>query len=473
MLDFYKQLEVETKLQEAMEKLEKLAQEQKNESQKNNQDNPAQTPEQAQKQQEKLNEKFDELKKDIDQAEQKNDELNEKMELPKTDENEKEIDKKQDDAKEKLSGKDKKGASKDQKDAADEMEKMAQTMKEKMESQKMEALEMDIKSLRMILENLVKASFKQEDLINRLKDNTTYSPAYIKIAQEQQQLKEDTKLIEDSLVALSRRVMALESYITKEMAALNGSLAKTTDALEDRNTENARTRQQYAMTNYNNLAVMLSEMLKKMQEQQAEGKMSGSGSCNKPGSSKGKKPSLGKLSQMQKGLNKQMKDGKEKGQSPGKTGKDGKSGMGGTGGMSSSQYAQMVAQQQAIRQELQRITEEQTKTGNPTGELRELAKKMEQTETELFNKRLNTETLNRQEEIMTRLLESEKAQRERDQDEQRKSNTAQELQRPTPPNLEKFRQQKLKEMEYYKTQMPNFSPFYKSKVEQYLIQINK
>ena len=474
MLDFYKQLEVESKLQESLEKLEKIAEEQQKESEKNQQNNEQKNPaEQAQKDQKNLNEKFDEVKKDIAEAEQKNEELKEPMEMPETKDAEKEVDKKQDDAQDKLNGGDKKGAAKDQKDAAEEMKKMAESIKNKMQSQKQEALEMDIKSLRMILENLVKASFRQEDLINRLKENTTYSPVYIKIAQEQQKLKEDTRLIEDSLVALSRRIMALQSYITKEMGSINLNLAQTTDALEDRYTDVARTRQQYTMTSYNNLAVMLSEMLQKMQEQKAEGDKPGSGSCNKPGSGKGKKPSLGKLNQMQKGLNKQMKDGKDKGQSPGKTGKDGKTGSMGMGGMSSSQYAQMVAQQQAIRQELQRITDEQTKNGAPTGELRELAKKMEQTETELLNKQITNETLNRQQEIMTRLLESEKAQQEREQDNQRKSNTAQDQSKPTPPNLEKFKQQKLKEFEQYKTAMPNFNPFYKAKVEQYLIQVNQ
>ena len=46
-------------------------------------------------------------------------------------------------------------------------------------------------------------------------------------------------------------------------------------------------------------------------------------------------------------------------------------------------------------------------------------KKMEQTETELVNKVITQETIKRQQEIMTKLLEHEKAEREKELDEKR------------------------------------------------------
>ena len=49
---------------------------------------------------------------------------------------------------------------------------------------------------------------------------------------------------------------------------------------------------------------------------------------------------------------------------------------------------------------------------------------MEQTETDLVNKIINNETIKRQKEILTRFLESEKAEKERELDEKRESNEA-------------------------------------------------
>jgi hypothetical protein len=49
---------------------------------------------------------------------------------------------------------------------------------------------------------------------------------------------------------------------------------------------------------------------------------------------------------------------------------------------------------------------------------------MDKIETDLVNKRLTKEMLKRQQQILTRLLEHEKAEREREQDEQRQAESA-------------------------------------------------
>lgn len=51
---------------------------------------------------------------------------------------------------------------------------------------------------------------------------------------------------------------------------------------------------------------------------------------------------------------------------------------------------------------------------------------MNKIEIDLVNKKLNNETLNRQKDIMTRLLEAEKSDRQRDQDQKRQAETARE-----------------------------------------------
>jgi hypothetical protein len=80
-------------------------------------------------------------------------------------------------------------------------------------------------------------------------------------------------------------------------------------------------------------------------------------------------------------------------------------------------------------------------------------KEMEQTEKELVNKFINQQTMHRQQEIMTRLLESERAEIQREKEEKRESKTAQDVP-PIPPS--KLLDEKLKLNYFYKNKVNNY-----------------
>ena len=184
--------------------------------------------------------------------------------------------------------------------------------------------------------------------------------------------------------------------------------------------------------------------------------MPGSQMCQKPG---GQRQSMSSLRQMQKQLNdkmsemsQQMKEGKNP---------RGESGM-------SKELAQMAAQQAALREALRKLNDELNKDGKKgMGNLEQLQKQMEQTETELVNKQLTNEMLKRQQEILTRLLEAENAERQRETDNKRESNAANDMVKQLPPEIEEYLRKKQAELELYKTVPPNLKPFYRDLVEDY------
>jgi hypothetical protein len=92
---------------------------------------------------------------------------------------------------------------------------------------------------------------------------------------------------------------------------------------------------------------------------------------------------------------------------------------------------------------------------------------MEETETDLVNKIISDETIKRQKEILTRLLESEKAEKERDWDEKRESNEAKNEIYSNPAKFFEYNRIKIKELELLKTVPPSLKPFYKNKVNEY------
>jgi hypothetical protein len=368
---------------------------------------------------------------------------------------------------EELSKNNKQKASDSQKDAADKMKQLAKKMKEDQMSGESDELDLNIRALRQILENLVTVSFKQENTMEKLKRTSTNDPQYVALTQVQKNIKDDMKLIEDSLFALSKKVVEIKSIVNREMGKVNEQIERTILLLADRRTADASVRQQYAMTSINNLALLLTEILDQLQaEQNAK-----QGENNKPGKKPGKKSGKGKsgqsLSKMQEQLNKQIEEMKN-GQNPG-----GQKGKGQQKGSQAEQLAKMAAQQQAIRSAMSQLEKEMNKNGNGgnSNQINQLKKEMEKTESDLYNRNISQETINRQKEIMTRLLEAEKAAREREFDDKREAKSPNENFEKTNIRFEEYKKEKMKEIELIKTVPPNLTPYYKDKVNQYFKQI--
>ena len=126
----------------------------------------------------------------------------------------------------------------------------------------------------------------------------------------------------------------------------------------------------------------------------------------------------------------------------------------------------MAAEQERIRRALHDMQETlKQEGGKPLGN--DLPGKMEQTELDLVNKQLTEQTIRRQKEILTRLLESEKSMREQELDEERKGEAAKDYQKDIPKEFEEYLRLKEKEVELLKTVPPKLYPYYKKEVNEY------
>ena len=202
---------------------------------------------------------------------------------------------------------------------------------------------------------------------------------------------------------------------------------------------------------------------KKKQQKNQQNKQSKSNGKGKPKPKPGSgKPSMSQLKKMQEEMTKQMKEGINKNGSsqPGK------------GQMGSEQFARMAAQQMAIRQQMQKmlsqmdaLEKEKLGGGKSLGDLQKL---MEETEKELFNKRLTQETIMRQQDILTRLLEHEKAEKKQEQEQKREAEQGKEKPRPSPQYLEQLNQKRKKETEILQSVPAEMQPYYKQKAIEYL-----
>jgi hypothetical protein len=473
-LEMLKRLQVNEKIDDLEKQLKELAKEQ--DELKKNIENKKISDEKSVKKQEEINKKFDQLKDDLKKLNELNKDLDSPMNLGDTKEQEEKISNELNESKESLENGKNKKAGDSQKKASDQMEQLADQLDKQQQKANQKQQEEDMDALRNILESLMTLSFDQEELMNKIGRVSTSDPAYRKYGRRQRRIIDDTKIVKDSLLALAKRQPKIASFIDKELNAIATNHQASIEDIDDHRKKDLGKHQQLVMTSYNNLALLLNEALQSMQSQM-QSQMQGSGSCNNPGKGRpkpGSSMSTGdmkemlkkQLEQMQKGPNPGgQKEGDKPGDKPGS-----KPGNGGQNmlGLGNKEIAKMAAEQTAIRQRLEQLRNDMNKEGQGLGnKLNPLIKELEQQEKDLINRNINKEMLNRQRDIMTRLLESEKALMERGFEEKRESKSGKEENFGNKIRFDEYNKQKLKQIEILKSVDPTYKKYYKDKANQY------
>lgn len=452
-LKLFKQMQLEQKLNNVAENLEKQAESLEKQAEESEKKNEA--SQEQQQQQEKSEKDFkdtqDQLNELKEQAEKDN------LDKPELSEKEQsEVEKDMKEATKSMKSNQGKQASSKQKKSAKSMRAMSKEMKESMQSSEMQEMQENMDDLRNILDNLITLSFSQERVMKDFRGMSLQDPRVTKLSQEQLKLQDDAKIIEDSLNALASRVVQIQSFVTRELTNMKSYMDESVQQLRDRRLSMASSKQQFAMTSINNLSLMLSDVLKNMQQQMNAMAMPGKGK----GSKKGENPSG--VGDMQKQLNAKMQQMQ----------KGGKSGRG-----LSEELSQMAAEQAMIRQMLKKL--EENAKGTEAGkqqekQVKDLLEKMDESETDLVNKRVNPNLINRQNEILTRLLESEKAFKQQEEDPKRQAEAAKTAKRSTPAFFDTINQNsKTKQVEVLRSVTPNYTLFYKKEANQYLQKVSK
>jgi hypothetical protein len=457
-LEMFKQLEFEKKLDNIIDNMKELAKKQEELSEKTLKKEESQ--DKLQEEQKKLNEEFKQLEKEMNELKELNETLENKKEMEDTGKEQQEINEEQQNSSDQLGNDQNKKAGESQKNAAKKMEALSKKLAESQKKAQEAEGEENMEDLRAVLENLITLSFDQEALMKDFRKVNSSDPRFVALSQKQLKLKDDSKIIEDSLMALAKRVFQINSFVTREVSTMKNYMDESIEALRDRDPNQVipltTGKQQFAMTSMNNLALLLNDVLKQMQ-QQMKNAQQGNGQCKNPGNKpgKGQKPGMGNLGDLQKDLNQKIQALKQSG----KTGKE-----------LSQELAKLAAQQEMIRNA---IKDYQQKNGGGNNSLDQISKQMEKTETDLVNKQITQETQLRQQEILTRLLEAENAIRERDLDNKRESNTGKEIPNEIPPAFEKYLKAKEKQIDFLKTIPPSLNPYYKQEVNEYFQKIEK
>lgn len=439
-MELLKQLEVEQKAEELFQKLENLQekQDQLNEKLEDTKKNDQESMEDLAKKQEELAKEMEDLKKELEKLEEmkKDTQTPDKEEMDDLKQDAEEGQEDMQDASEQMQQKKKDNASDSQKKASEKMEEMKQSLQSMMASSQEQQDQQNLEDLRDLLENLLRLSFRQEDVRDEVKGLRQNDPQLFAKEVDQKQLQDDMYMVKDSLDALAKRVFQIEKFVTDESRQILKSMAAASTSMDNKRMGRITEHQHQSMTSINNLANMLTDVMQQMQ-QQMKNQKGGMSMCKKPGGGKPNMQQIGKKQGELNGMMQQMMNGQ---------------------GMDPKKLAEMGKMQEALRKQL-KDAHDKIKGGEEggLGDMGKVMKDMKDTEDELKNKMLTEATMKRQRSILNRLLDSMKSVRETEQYEnKRKSKTGEDEERTSPDKLEieeyknRLRQEMLKsnQLEY-------------------------
>lgn len=400
-LELLKRYQVEENVLKLSEDLNELAEKQNslsNEIEKNDKENLL-------KNQEDLKKEFSGLSDEYKKVIEKNSDLKSPYRIDQFHENFKDLEKKFNDLEKDIPKGGKKKIINQQKDISRELQKLSDSMKKTFDEMEMQTLEMNLDDLRQLIDNLLIFSHNQEKIYLNTNKNLQSSPAFPGLVTNQSKIGNDFSMIEDSLRTLMDRVPQLNQLMFQEVDGINFNIEKVNDLMEQRNRREALKIQRFILNSANTLSLILSELMDQMQNQ-----MQGGGGGNSK---------TGKPDQVMQNLKKQQQKLKEQLEKLMKEMQ--KNGEKSEGEGLNEQIVKTLAEQEIFNQMLKEMQNSPGVSPETDKKLKEIKRLSDQNIDDLINKNISPELFNRNQKILTRLLDSEKAEKEREEEERRES----------------------------------------------------
>ncbi len=361
-------------------------------------DQEIQQQEQIQQQMQELSEKMEQLPeksplRQQDQIQQMSDEIKEKMDDldGRLREN---IEKMQDEAS------DPSELRQEQQDMSHDMGEMSQQLSDMRRQMDQETITINMQALRYILETLILLSEEQEDVAKRTSELSANSPGFIEQARRQRNITGQFHMITDSLYRVSTEIPQFSNRINDRKQEIQRHMDRTIDYLIDRNRSRATAQERSSLGGLNEIGTMVADLLDQlgqMDNGNGDGQMSMQQMMEQ----------MQNMSGDQQQLNQQIQDFINDLQGERLT-RD-----------HMERLEQMARQQNLIREQMKQLQ----RRGNLEGDrlmsdMERLAEEMEEAINELRGGSTDRQMVERQENILSRMLEVEESVHKRDEDEE-------------------------------------------------------
>ncbi len=399
--------------------------------------------------------KWDDLQDDLKKLMEKNSGINDPYQFENSSDDVQQISDKMKETENLLENGKNSKATKNMKGTSKMQKSLSQKLKNNLSQSMGAQLSVDIDNLIRLMNNLLDFSFQQEDLLTDYKRVGYRNPLFVKMIEKQAVLKEEYLLVQDSLLSLSEHSPQVAALIGNRIFDISDYLDQILEFATDRRKAQAISTQQKALTEVNELALFLSEALKQLMEQMANA-MPG----DQIGDQKGEKPSLSGMKSEQQSLKKMLEqmiqEMKEENGKPGSIEKLGK----------------FLQKQEMFQQNLREILQKGGIGDESENILREIMKLIDKTEGEVSNFSINSNTLKRQNRIISRLLKAENAQREKEFEKKRESKLGNYLKLSNPTEIFEYKRIRTDFEGVFNDSYVKMFDFYNKLYLDYMININ-
>jgi len=262
---------------------------------------------------------------------------------------------------------------------------------------------MAVDAMRKNLDDLLELSKEQEAMKDETGTLDPNSGRFRENARKQDDLRNGLESVANKLADLGKKSFAVNPEMTRSIGEAMQHMNQAMQQMEGRQPQSSSGQQGAAMSAMNRAAMAMQSAIDGMMQ----GGRGGSGMSGLMGQ-------LGSAADQQGGINE---------------GTRGAMGSGNGGGLSQEQqaaYGRLAGRQAAVRKTVEELSREAKNSGDFSkllGDLDKIAQEMQEVQTDLEQNNVNPNTIQKQDRILSRLLESQQSMRERDYEKRRTSET--------------------------------------------------
>ena len=332
-----------------------------------------------------------------------------------------------------------------------DMNELNQQLDEAKQAFRLQSQNTIVSQMQRATENLLALSKAEEEIIRGTKSASGVSDQMRELAAEQQKMADNAARVFQDIVELSNQTFALPPELSRALGKANYNMQKSTSELEQRNQRNAGNAQIEAMAGLNEAVLGLQQAMSEIQ------------SSDSPFGMDKFMEQLQKMAQKQGQVNQQSMN-----LMPGQGGKPRLS----EGDREA--LRRLAAEQRAIQESLEQMQNENGDQ-NTLGRIGKLTEDMEEVLKDLESLKIDRKTIDRQEQILTRMLDAQKSVREREYSKERKAEVGKEYARRSPNDKLDSEDKRIKklQMDLMRALQEGYNPDYEKLIEEYFKTLNQ
>lgn len=305
-------------------------------------------------------------------------------------------------------------AMQNQQQISQNMKNMQQQLSQMQQSMQQQNQMQTLTSMMKILDNLLTLSKQQEDLKKQSEKLDPNSEQFRKNAEQQSNLQESLNNILKQMSDLSQKTFAISPEMGKTLGDAQRQMNQAIQSMQSRNGMSAKTQQRDAMKSLNEAATLMkSSMDAMMQGGSGSGMMS---LMQQLQQMSGQQMNLNNMTQMLQ----QMQQGQLSPQQQ-------------------SQLQRLAQQQDILRKSLDQLNKEAKQSGESKripANLEDIMNRMQEVITDMHSEKLDDNLIQKQERILSKLLDAQKSINQRDYEKERESNTGKDIAGKSPAELD-------------------------------------